>query len=77
MNTNEALFSAKRPDNGQEIEVQFPDGIWRSATYFKDDGIDGAIVDEDGHTIEIEEYGHEMLWRPIQPKPANTGGGQQ
>lgn len=60
----ESLFSASRPDDGQRIEVQFPDGVWRKATYY-DDGIDGIIEDEDGETTEIEEYGHEMLWRPL------------
>lgn len=60
----ESLFSASRPNDGQKIEAQFPDGVWRRATYWADEGIDGVIEDEDGDVTEIEEYGHEMLWRP-------------
>ena len=56
-------FNANRPDNGQKIEVRFPDGKWYIVTYYANEGIDGVIEDEDGDITEIEEY--EMLWRSI------------
>lgn len=61
----ESLFSASRPNDGQKIEAQFPDGKWYTVVYFADEGIDGIIEDEDGDATEIEEYGDEMLWRPL------------
>lgn len=59
----EILFSASRPNDGQVVEARFSDGVWRRATYWADEGIDGVIEDEDGDVTEIEEY-EEMLWRP-------------
>ena len=56
-------FNDNRPDNGQKIEVRFPDGKWYIVTYYANEGIDGIIEDEDGDITEIEEY--EMLWRSI------------
>lgn len=60
----ESLFSASRPDDGQKIEAKFLDGNWYPVTYYADEGIDGILEDEDGNVTELEEYGHEMLWRP-------------
>lgn len=61
----ESLFSASRPDDGQKIEAKFPNGKWYVVTYCENDGIDGVVEDEDGDITEIEEFGDEMLWRPL------------
>lgn len=68
----ESLFSASRPNDGQKIEAKFPDGKWYVVRYYEDDGIDGVVEDEDGNITEIEEYRHEMLWRPLPEGAAAT-----
>lgn len=57
-------FDETRPADGEKIEAFFMNGKWYKVTYYED-GIDGILEDEDGMVTELEEYGKDMVWRPI------------
>lgn len=58
----EHRFDESRPNDWQIIEARFPNGEWIRVCYHNS-GIDGAVEDTEGNYTEIEEHGHEMLWR--------------
>ena len=56
-------FAEMRPYDAQIIGAMYPDGVWRTASYFSG-GIDGIIICRGTQSeTEVAEFPN-MLWRP-------------